>query len=228
MAWKLQNGLCFGDIVELDHVCELLTDCVETLKVCPDYDPVPNGPIQPLINAVETQKRAQREHCDLRSPGAFDRSFLPDEYGKVSAILEVALWHPKTLIDKLNDLILGLHRLMIIGNMAEDQLKAVLAEKEKKARRDKENAINAVANRLDQIYRKEFVAWAKKIVSAGKTPRNVVELQKMLNDGFKPEWSRQDPETLKRWAREEAGMKFKGGRTKNEPLKPPLNGRRRV
>lgn len=211
MAWELHNGLCFGDITELDHVCELLTDCVDTLKVCPDYDPIPNGPIQPLINAVEAQKRAQRDDCDRRTPGAFDRSFLPDEYRKVSAILEVALWHPKTLAGNLNNLILGLHRLMIIGNMAEDQLKAVLAEQAQKDRRVKENAIKAVKSRPDQIQRDEFGQWASSVVSSGMSPRNVIELQGM--DGFKPEWSWRDEETLKKWAKE-AGMKFKGGRPK--------------
>lgn len=214
--FKLTNGLCFDGIEELDHVSYLLQEFVECITKYPD-DEVPDSPLVTLSNAIEAQKRWQRDECDKRIDGAFDRSYLPSEYEKAAGIVEIAICHPKTLVANIDRLILSLHRLMIIGNMAEDKLKAVLEDQARKEGRVKENAINAVGKRPDQVQRKCFVEWAKSVVTAGKTPRNVVELQGM--DGFKPEWSGRDDETLKKWAKE-AGIKFKGGRPKKRGCQP--------
>ncbi len=214
--FKLTNGLCFEGLEELDHVSELLLDFVECVKKYPDTE-AKDSPLITLSNAIETQKRWQRDECDKRNAGAFDRSYLPSEYQNAAGIVEIAIYHPKTLVANVDRLILSLHRLMIIGNMAEDQLKAVLAEQDKKKRRIKENANAAIRSRPDQVQRVDFLKWAKSVVLLGNHPRNVVELQGM--DGFKPEWSGRDEATLKKWAKE-AGMKFKGGRPKKGGHQP--------
>jgi hypothetical protein len=129
-------GPCFEDLSELDHVAYLLREEVGAIEICPDYDLASNSPIKPLLNAIEAQRRWQREENDKRYPGAFDRSYLIEEYDQAVRILEFALWHPKSLAGNLDRLILQLHRLMIIGDMSEDQLIAMsekLAEAEKLA-----------------------------------------------------------------------------------------------
>lgn len=120
-------GPCFEDLYELDHVISLLREDVSAIESSPGYDPLPNGVIKPLLNAIEAQKRWQRDENDKLYPGAFDRSCLIKEYQGAAAILEKALWNPKTLPANLNDLSIHLYRLMIVGNMPDEQLRKVLS-----------------------------------------------------------------------------------------------------
>lgn len=119
---------CFEDLYELDHVIRLLQEDVSAIESCPGYDSLPNGVIKPLLNAIEAQKRGQRDENDKLYPGAFDRSYLVEEYQGAAAILENALWNPKTLPVNLNDLTIRLYRLMIVGNMSGEQLRTALSD----------------------------------------------------------------------------------------------------
>lgn len=154
-------GPCFEDLYELDHVADLLREEVSAIETCPEYDLASNAPIKPLLNAIEAQRRWQREENGKRHPGAFDRSYLVEEYDRAARILEFALWHPKSLVGNLDRLILQLHRLMIIGDMSEDQLIAMseklaaaekLAEfakpfKENSGKARRPNAVRAAINK---------------------------------------------------------------------------------
>lgn len=156
-------GPCFEDLYGLDHVISLLREDVSAIESCPEYDPLPNGPIKPLLNAIEVQKRWQRDESDKLYPGAFDRSYLIEEYQGAAAILEKALWNPKTLSANLNDLTIRLHRLMIVGNMSDDQLRIALldladakvdAEHGKKFQGRKKGAVGPIRKAIRRLLKK--------------------------------------------------------------------------
>jgi len=116
------NGpkLCFGDLPELDHVTELLQEVVEVT----DNENVSQflGVINTLISRIDAQAAWQRDRSEKTHPGAFDRSYLAEEYAAVWSLLVDIKYYPWELPAKLNQLVLKLHRVMILGNLTEGEL----------------------------------------------------------------------------------------------------------
>lgn len=190
-------GPCFEDLYELDHVISLLQEDVSAIESCPGYDPLPNGVIKPLLNAIEAQKRWQRDENERRYPGAFDRSYLIEEYQGAAAILEKALWSPKTLSANLNDLTIRLYRLMIVGSMPDAQLQKVLSALA--------DAKKATAKLIKPA------AIGQKLIDGGnKGNRGNAEKDKKIFEKFE-EIKAADPEKLVKQIHAEVSKEFKLG-----------------
>lgn len=123
-------ALCFGDLNELDHVIELLrelagvADHPEARKLFVD-----DGLINTLVSRLDKQAKWQRDESEQLHPGAFDRSYLAEEYAETWHLLREVEYFPWELPAKLNQLVLKLHRVMILGNLTEGELHNLLADR---------------------------------------------------------------------------------------------------
>jgi len=97
-----------------------------------------DGTISVLVERIGKQKQWHRSISESLYPGGFDKSYLVEEYDNAQWIASSIAWQPKTLPDKIDALILAMHRIMILSNVSEDQLK-IADDKLKK--RDEELAI---------------------------------------------------------------------------------------
>lgn len=131
------NGpkLCFGDLPELDHVIELLHELVEVATH--EKANCFIGVIETLISRLDAQTNWQRNLSKESHPGAFDRSYLAEEYAETWFLLLEIKHHPWRLPENFDRLVLRLHRVMILGNLTEveliktlDSLAAATAEAE--------------------------------------------------------------------------------------------------
>ena len=114
--------LCFGNLQDLDHVIYLLD---ELASVSSDKQAgvfVENSPLPVLLKCLDDQIEWQRNVSDVKFPGAFDRSYLAEEYAGTWYLLHELKHYPYELPAKLNELVLRLHRVMILGNLTEDEL----------------------------------------------------------------------------------------------------------
>ncbi len=123
-------ALCFGDLIELDHVIELLRELAgvaehpEARKLFVD-----DGLINTLVSRLDKQAKWQRDESEQLHPGAFDRSYLAEEYAETWYLLREVEHYPWELPANLNQLVLKLHRVMILGNLTEGELHDLLAER---------------------------------------------------------------------------------------------------
>jgi hypothetical protein len=118
------NGpkLCFGDLPELDYVTESLSELAEVANHAEAKRFVENSPIPVLISRIDSQVKWQRDECEISHPGAFDRSYLAEEYTETCDLLFELTHYPWELPEKFDLLVLKLHRVMILGNLTEDEL----------------------------------------------------------------------------------------------------------
>jgi hypothetical protein len=120
MDTKPPPKLCFGDLPELDYVTQLLQELGEAAareNVRP-----PAEIVETLISRVDAQAKYQRDQSEKTHPGAFDRSYLAEEYARVVHLLFEIKYYPWELPAKLDRLVLLLHRMMILGNLTEGDL----------------------------------------------------------------------------------------------------------
>jgi hypothetical protein len=122
--------LCFGDLPELDHVIALLGE----LASVADHQGsrhlfADDGLINNLVSRIDKQAKWQRDESEQLHPGAFDRSYLAEEYAEACYLLREVEFYPWELPANLNRLVLRLHRVMILGNLTEGELHDILAER---------------------------------------------------------------------------------------------------
>lgn len=129
----MQHGkpkLCFGDLPELDCVIRqldelaLVADHENALKFFND------SPVPVLIERIDEQAAWQRSISEKTHPGAFDRSYLATEYSLTQHLLTELRFYPCDLPTKRNELVLRLHRVMILGNLTEYELHNTLSSLE--------------------------------------------------------------------------------------------------
>lgn len=118
--------LCFGDLPELDHVIYLLHELEDVANTPGARQFIEDGPVPTLLARIDAQANWQREESEQTHPGAFDRSYLAEEYTQASALLYEIRFYPCELPKKIGQLILMLHRVMILGNMTEVELSKAL------------------------------------------------------------------------------------------------------
>lgn len=204
-----QTGPCFGDLFELDHVCEILRGYAQAFDDDPGLDVTlfnaPKSALGLLVERIEKQEQWHRRKSAVLFPlAAFGRSFVADEYENAKWFAGFVRDHPAELPEKLDGLIVCLHRILLLANLPEDQL----AEAKHQATA---KALAAVSRRPDQVKKAAFLPWAKALGNNGLSVKNVRELEVL--PGFQAEWSGIGDETLKAWAKE-AGFRFKAGRPK--------------
>jgi len=203
------SEVCFVELFELDHVCEILREYAHAFKDDPYLDGAPfratNGCLGLLVERIKTQEQWHRKKSELLFPlGAFDRSYLAEEYQSAQWLAAFVMYHPAELPENLDGLIICLHRVMILANLSEEQLAAAVHQASVKG-------LAAAAARADQVKKRAFLAWAKPLVDSGVDVKNVRELE--LSPGFQNEWSKMADTTLKDWANA-AGFNLRKGRPK--------------
>lgn len=122
--------LCFADLLELDYVIELLrefSEVAEQPSVAREI--LEDNPFPELLRRLKAQENWQREQSELMRPGAFGRSYLAKEYAEIQCLLNELEFFPWELPHRLNALTLSLHRLLILGNLTEDELRKILTER---------------------------------------------------------------------------------------------------
>ena len=214
---------CFGDLFELDHVCELLRDESDAIVEGIPLD-LKNGPIYTLVERIEKQKQWHRSISDFSYPGGFDKSYLVNEYDDAQWLAASIARRPDSLPQKLDALILALHRIMILGNASEDLLEIEshrLANKEKELAIEKARSLNAInelekikpcaddwinmvnsqkktlSTRPDQIHKREIIDAVKRYIDSGGTIKNLPHLKSM--EWFSPSWSYLSDSAIKKW-----------------------------
>jgi len=121
--------LSFADLLELDEVIEQLREFSEFAErpgVASEL--LQDNPFSSLLRRLLAQEHWQRQESERLHPGAFDRSYLADEYAAIAFLLNELKHFPWKLPGKLDVLTLRLHRLLILGNLTEDELRKTLAE----------------------------------------------------------------------------------------------------
>lgn len=228
-------GPCFSDLGELDHVCDLIRSDSECIEQGIPID-IRLGPLRVLIDRIEKQKRWHRALSDIRYPGGFDRSFLVAEYDNATWLANYVIWHPTTLPEKLDAIILSMHRVMLFfGDLSEDQLELTasrLASAEKELAMERallsgaQEEIEAlkphaskwqgriaaqkktISGRFDQKQKQALLAAVKKHIESGGEIYNLPGLKKMA--WFDPSWNDLNDVTIKRWLNA-IGVRLKSG-----------------
>ena len=114
--------LCFGDLTELDHVIYLLDELADIADSKEAVELAKTGPIPVIIDSINRQIEWQRSCSEIDHPGAFDRSYLAEEYAKTLNLLTEIQYYPDGLPARRGEMVLSLHRVMILGNLTEEQL----------------------------------------------------------------------------------------------------------
>lgn len=210
----------FGDIAELEHVCELLEDRAGALHdgiLVGVADLV--GPDSYLIKRLE--KQDSRSAAILLAerpdkPGLYGRTWMAKLIAGLYLRLNEIAERPECLPDELPRLELDFHKVLIAAHDIFDPhhraalVAQALTDGQQTARRERsQQARDAVNSRGDQKQRVEFNTWAKECLAAGASANTVEDLQGL--PGFLPAWSQLTEKTLKGWARD-AGFKFRTGR----------------
>lgn len=213
----------FGDIAELEHVCELLEDRASAVR-----DGIP-AEVAELVGPGSTLMR-RLERQDVQSaailiaerpdrPGLYAKTWMAKLIAGLYLRLNEIAERPEYLSDELPRLELDFHKVLIaahdifdphhraalVAQALTDGRQAATSERSQQSR-------DAVKARGDQERRVAFDAWAKACIATGAAANTVSELQSLA--GFQPAWSQMTEKTLKKWAAV-AGFKFKTGR----PLK---------
>ena len=119
-------NLCFGDLPELDGVIAALSEWCELANHPKANKLWANSPIPVLLSRVEAQAVRQRERSEDSHPGAFDRSYLAEEYVHALDLLATVMHYPWELPETLSQIERSLHRVMILGNLSEEELTRTL------------------------------------------------------------------------------------------------------
>ena len=218
-----EQGPCFGDLFELDHVCELLRDDSQAIEEGIPLD-LKNGPIPVLVERIGKQKRWHRDISDIRYKGGFDRSYHVDEYDDAQWIASSIAWRPESLPQRLDALILALHRIMILGNVTEDALeleRSRLANTEKELEIERARSSSAqkeleetkpladkwigqkeaqkktLSVRTDQQHKRDLKEAVKRYIDSGETIINLPHLKSM--PWFDSSWKYLNDGSIKRW-----------------------------
>lgn len=120
--------LCFGDLPELDHVIDLLDELASVASDERAAEFVENSPLPGLLKCLDDQIEWQRNISNEKFPGAFDRSYLAEEYAETWDLLHELKYYPWELPAKRSELVLRLHRVMILGNLTGDELCRMMEE----------------------------------------------------------------------------------------------------
>ena len=214
----------FGDIAELDHVCELLADRASALRGGISVEVADLvGPASYLMKMLEKQDAQSSailiaERPDL--PGLYAKTWMSKLIAGLYLRLNELAERPECLPDELPRLELDFHKVLIAahdifdphhrGALVEraltDGWRAAKSEQSQQAR-------EAVKARGDQELKTQFIEWAKNRIAAGSTATTINELQGLPD--FKVGWSRMAEKTLKKWAGE-AGFCLRSGRPKKK------------
>lgn len=227
-------GPCFGDLFELDHVCELLLEESQAIEEGVHLD-LKNGPIPVLVERIEKQKLWHRDISENCYPGGFDKSYLVDEYDNAQWIASSIAWRPESLPQRLDALILAMHRIMILGNVSEDLLeleksRLVNTEKElaiEKARLSsahkeleeikplaekwtnaKEAQKKTLSSRPDQQHKRDLIEAVKNYIDSGGIIKNLPHLKSMK--WFNSSWNYLSDGSIKLWLNQ-LGIKLSPG-----------------
>lgn len=214
----------FGDVAELEHVCELLEERANALRdgiAVEVADLV--GPDSTLMKRLEKQDVQSSailiaERPDR--PGLYAKTWMAKLVAGIYLRLNELAQRPEYLPAELPRLELDFHKLLIaahdifdphhraalVAQALTDGRQAAESERSQKSR-------EAVKSRGDQKMKEAFMKWADSAIKAGKTADTVNELQGL--DGFDASWSMMTEVTLKAWAKE-AGFQLKTGRPKKK------------
>lgn len=214
----------FGDIAELEHVCELLEERANALRDGVTVEVVD------LIGASSTlMKRLEKQDAQSSAiliaerpdrPGLYAKTWMAKLIAGIYLRLNELAERPEYLPDELPRLELDFHKVLIaahdifdphhraalVAQALADGRRAAESERSQKSR-------DAVKSRTDQKTKEAFQRWATSVIKAGKTADTVNQLQGL--DGFCASWSKMADRTLKAWARE-AGFKLQTGRPKKK------------
>ncbi len=210
----------FGDIAELEHVCELLEESASALR---------DGITVEVADLVGTgsylMKRLERQDVQSAAiliaerpdrPGLYAETWMAKLIAGLYLRLNEIAERPEYLPDELPRLELDFHKVLIAAHDIFDPhhraalVAQALADGREAARSERsQQARVAVRFRGDQERKAKFDTWAKERLAAGATANTVEELQGL--PGFIHGWSQMTEKTLKRWA-VAAGFKFKTGR----------------
>lgn len=129
MKSKDVPALSFADLLELDDVIEQLRNFSEfAAQPGIDRELLEDNLFPSLLRRLAAQEYYQRQKSERTHPGAFDRTYLAEEYAAIWFLLNELKHFPWKLPHKLDVLVLSLHRLLILGNLTEDELRMTLAK----------------------------------------------------------------------------------------------------
>lgn len=210
----------FGDIAELEHVCELLEESAGALRdgiTVEVADLV--GPGSHLMRRLERQDAQSAailiaERPDR--PGLYAKTWIAKLIAGLYLRLNEIAERPEYLPDELPRLELDFHKVLIAAHDIFDPhhraalVAQALADGRQNAMNERsQQARNAVSSRGDQKQKAAFAHWARGALAAGARVNTVEDLQGL--PGFSTAWSRMTEKTLKKWA-VDAGFKFRTGR----------------
>lgn len=217
---KWEEFSAFGDIAELEHVCELLEDHASALRAGISVE------VADLVGSDSTLVR-RLEKQDVQSaailiaerpdrPGLYAKTWMAKLIAGLYLRLSEIAERPECLPDGLPRLELDFHKVLIAAHDIFDPhhraalVAQALADGRQTARSERsQQSRNAVSSRGDQKKKAEFNNWAKERLAADNRANTVDELQGL--SGFKPAWSQMTEKTLRKWA-SDAGFKFRTGR----------------
>ena len=220
MTMKWEDFAAFGDVFEIEDLCDKLRELAATDPKIRDPAEWLTGEKSYLYERINIQAAASEAILEKEKPGLFRRTYLHDDLWRLSVLLDEVTEKPYRLAEELPDIrVLLLKALIAAHEIFDPHHRAALVAKAEEAGRSSgveaqraaqsQQAKDAVSHRKDQRVKSDFMAWAKEAVAAGTVVSTVSELQGA--PGFDTSWSFINDQTLKRWAKE-AGFAFKRGR----------------
>lgn len=214
----------FGDLAELEHVCELLHEAAAVSADQRDEAEYLTGEKSTLSSRLVQQARYSEATIEAARPGLYRRTWIAELFGRLFLRLDEVTEFPARLAGELRDIELDLHKVLIAAHDVIDPeciAKLVAVAEAQGVQKGEDNAKkqrsvqsrSAVGARADQKERDCFLTWGRAAIAAGVSADNVDDLQGL--DGFNIAWSKRSLATLKNWAKE-AGFSFKAGRPKNK------------
>ncbi|WP_153115789.1 hypothetical protein [Rhodocyclus tenuis] len=220
MTMKWEDFAAFGDVFEIEDLCDKLGELAATDPKIRDPAERLTGEKSYLYERIKIQAEASEAILEKEKPGLFRRTYLHDDLWRLSVLLYEVTEKPYRLAEVLPDIReLLLKALIAAHEVFDPHHRAALVAKAEEAGRSSgveaqraaqsQQAKDAVSKRADQLRKSAFMTWAKAALDAGATARTVEELQGLKD--FDPSWSNSSLQTLKKWSRE-AGFQFKRGR----------------